>query len=89
MKAAQIGVDDDCDDKNVMAEKYNSHIQDFIAKLPGVHSKNLRVIMNKGRSLDHLITLSQVSYQGLLKNLTKFIFTRRKFKLLNSFFRRN
>lgn len=53
-------MDDDTDDKNIMAEKYNCHIQDLVAKLPGVHSKNLRQILNKGQSLDHLITLSKV-----------------------------
>lgn len=49
------------EDKQMMVEKYNSHIQDFIAKLPGIHSKNLRILLNKGKSLDHLIKLSQVS----------------------------
>lgn len=48
-----------------MEEKYNSHIQDFISKLPGVHSKNLYTLLNKGQSLDHLIKLSQVSEQEL------------------------
>ncbi|CAB0034499.1 unnamed protein product [Trichogramma brassicae] len=64
-KAAQVGTEDDIDDENTMAEKYNVHIQDLIAKLPGVHSKNLRAILNKGISLDHLLTLSKV---GLSKN---------------------
>jgi len=44
-----------------MIEKYNPRIQDFIAKLPGVHSKNLRVLLNKGQSLSHLIKLTKVS----------------------------
>jgi len=57
--AAKIGADEE--NKQIMVEKYNSHIQDFVAKLPGVHSKNLRILLNKGESLDHLIKLSQVS----------------------------
>ena len=43
-----------------MTEKYNPHIQDLVAKLPGVHSKNLRSILNKGVSLNHLIKLTKV-----------------------------
>jgi len=68
--AAKIGADEDTENKQIMVEKYNSHIQDFVAKLPGVHSKNLRILLNKGESLDHLIKLSQVSEQ--LRDLNSF-----------------
>ena len=54
-------MDDDTDDKSLMAEKYNCHIQDLLAKIPGVHSKNLRQILNKGQSLDHLVSLTKVN----------------------------
>lgn len=59
--AAKIGADEDTEDKQIMVERYNSRIQDFMAKLPGVHSKNLRILLNKGQSLDHLIKLTKVS----------------------------
>lgn len=59
--AAKIGADENTEDKQVMAEKYNSRIQDFMAKLPGMHSKNLRTLLNKGQSLDNLIKLSKVN----------------------------
>lgn len=49
------------ENKQIMEEKYNTQIQDFIAKLPGVHSKNLHILLNKGESLDHLLKLSQVN----------------------------
>ncbi|KYM98817.1 DNA repair endonuclease XPF, partial [Cyphomyrmex costatus] len=65
--AAKIGADEDTE-KQIMVEKYNSHIQDFITKLPGVHSKNLRVLLNKGKSLDHLIKLSQEELKEILEN---------------------
>ncbi|KAJ8664216.1 hypothetical protein QAD02_005253 [Eretmocerus hayati] len=68
VKAAQIGIDDNIEDKTLMAEKYNSHIQDLVAKLPGVHSKNLRQILNKGRSLDHLVTLSKEELTEVISN---------------------
>ncbi|XP_023245287.1 LOW QUALITY PROTEIN: DNA repair endonuclease XPF-like [Copidosoma floridanum] len=67
-KAAQIGLDDDTDDKTLMAEKYNCHIQDFVAKLPGIHSKNLRRILDRGQSLDHLISLSMDQLLQIVDN---------------------
>lgn len=30
-------------------------------KLPGVNTKNIAALLNKGESLDHLLTLNQVS----------------------------
>lgn len=47
------------DDMNY--ERYNILVHDFVQKLPGVTSKNLARIMNKGVSMDNLITLSKVS----------------------------
>ncbi|XP_024942375.1 DNA repair endonuclease XPF isoform X1 [Cephus cinctus] len=67
-KAAQIGMDENTEDKEIMVEKYNSHVQDFLAKLPGVHSKNLRVILNKGKSLDHLVNLTMEELTDMLSN---------------------
>lgn len=46
---------------DISYERYNIHVHDFVQKLPGVTSKNISRIMNKGVSLDHLITLSQVT----------------------------
>lgn len=42
-------------------ERYNTQVHDFVQKLPGVSSKNIARIMDRGISLDHLITLDQVS----------------------------
>lgn len=66
--AARIGADEDIEDKQIMVEKYNSHIQDFMAKLPGVHSKNLRILLNKGQSLDYLIKLTKEELKEILGN---------------------
>ncbi|XP_032685368.1 DNA repair endonuclease XPF isoform X2 [Odontomachus brunneus] len=65
--AAKIGADENTEDK-LMAEKYNPRIQDIVAKLPGVHSKNLRILLNKGHSLDHLIKLSKEELKEILGN---------------------
>lgn len=66
--AAKIGADEDTENKQLMVEKYNSNIQDFMAKLPGVHSKNLRVLLNKGQSLSHLIKFTQEELKEILGN---------------------
>lgn len=57
-KAAEIGVEENADEEFIV-DKYNK-IQDLVSKLPGVHSKNVRALLNKGQSMDHLITLTQV-----------------------------
>lgn len=61
---AQIGATEDPTANQITSEKYNTNIQDFIIKLPGVNSKNLRVILNKGVSLDNLIKMTQVLHSG-------------------------
>ncbi|KAL6435890.1 hypothetical protein ACFW04_005629 [Cataglyphis niger] len=66
--AAKIGADEDTENKQLMVEKYNSNIQDFMAKLPGVHSKNLRILLNKGQSLSHLIKFTQEELKEILGN---------------------
>lgn len=58
--ASQIGLDEVVDDKKIMGERYNMKIQDFVAKLPGVTSKNLRIILNQGVSLENLVSLTKV-----------------------------
>lgn len=65
IKAAQIGVEEN---KDLTMGKYNSRIQDFIAKLPGITTKNLHLVLNKGQSLDHLITLTKEELTELLQN---------------------
>ncbi|XP_015186628.1 PREDICTED: DNA repair endonuclease XPF isoform X1 [Polistes dominula] len=67
-KAATIGVDENTEDSQLMVQKYNPHIQDFISKLPGVHSKNLCAILNKGKSLDHLIKLTEDELAEIVGN---------------------
>lgn len=59
IKAAQIGVEEN---KEIPVDKYNSRIQDFVSKLPGVTTKNLHLILSKGQSLDHLNKLSKVCH---------------------------
>lgn len=67
-KAIQIGLDENAEDKQVMLQKYNSSIQDFISKLPGVHTKNVCRILNQGQSLDHLIKLTEDELTAIIEN---------------------
>lgn len=66
-RAAQLGIDSEGGER-VMVEKYNCNIQDFVAKLPGVNTKNLRAILNKGHSLDHLVQLNLDELSEFLGN---------------------
>ncbi|XP_013183116.1 DNA repair endonuclease XPF [Amyelois transitella] len=49
-------------------ERYNISVHDFVQKLPGVTSKNITRIMNRGVSLDHLITLSKEEIAKITEN---------------------
>lgn len=57
--AAQIGLEEE-DDKQFNVDNYNTKLHDFVLKLPGVHTKNIRKILNDGGSLDNLAKLTQV-----------------------------
>jgi len=50
------------------ADRYNPAIHDFISKLPGVNSKNIRRIMNKVDDLAHLISMTEEELNELLEN---------------------
>ncbi|CAK9805296.1 DNA repair endonuclease XPF [Anthophora plagiata] len=63
--AVQIGVEEN---KEMVVEKYNPRIQDFVAKLPGVTTKNLHILLNKGQSLDYLNKLTKEELTEMLKN---------------------
>ncbi|KAG7306142.1 hypothetical protein JYU34_008734 [Plutella xylostella] len=49
-------------------ERYNVQVHDFVRKLPGVTSKNLARVMNRGRSLDHLVTLDLKEIEEIVDN---------------------
>ncbi|XP_013142618.1 PREDICTED: DNA repair endonuclease XPF [Papilio polytes] len=52
-------------------ERYNILVHDFVQKLPGVTSKNITRIMNRGQSLDHLITLTKEQITEIVENKTE------------------
>ncbi|XP_038214945.1 DNA repair endonuclease XPF-like isoform X1 [Zerene cesonia] len=53
---------------DVCYERYNILVHDFVQKLPGVTSKNITRLMNRGVSLDHLINLSENQLAEILEN---------------------
>ncbi|KAJ2949834.1 hypothetical protein O0L34_g11149 [Tuta absoluta] len=53
---------------DIQHERYNNQIHDLVQKLPGVSSKNIARLMNKGGSLDKLITLTQEELTAILEN---------------------
>ncbi|CAB3223704.1 unnamed protein product [Arctia plantaginis] len=65
-EALALSGDSTADDMNY--ERYNILVHDFVQKLPGVTTKNLARIMNRGISLDHLITLPQEELQTMMEN---------------------
>ncbi|XP_044006341.1 DNA repair endonuclease XPF [Aphidius gifuensis] len=65
--AAQIGLEEE-DDKQFNVDNYNTKLHDFVLKLPGVHTKNIRRILNDGGSLDNLVKLTQAELANLMGN---------------------
>ncbi|KAI8422398.1 hypothetical protein MSG28_006247 [Choristoneura fumiferana] len=65
-RKAALGGDNTADDINY--ERYNILVHDFVQKLPGVTSKNMARIMNKGVSLDHLLTLNKEELGQIIEN---------------------
>ncbi|XP_076298150.1 DNA repair endonuclease XPF mei-9 isoform X1 [Lasioglossum baleicum] len=63
--ASQVGVEEN---KHIDTDKFNSYIHDFIAKLPGVTTKNLYSILSKGQSLDHLNKLTKEEITEIIGN---------------------
>lgn len=63
--AANIGLDQS---QTEFLEKWNAAIHDFVTKLPGVTTKNERSLLLRGRSLDHLLTLSVDQISQMVNN---------------------
>lgn len=61
--AAAIGVDPSM---QLLPEKYSAAVREFVSRLPGVSTKNLHSVLNKGRSLDHLLTLNEEELKEIL-----------------------
>ena len=62
-KAATLGVDI-IDEYNV--EKYNPQIKELVSKLPGVNSKNIYGLLNKGANLAEVASCPSSSLEEML-----------------------
>lgn len=66
--AIQLGSEDPSQDFDLISEKYNTNIHDFLLKLPGITSKNIDAVMRKGKSFKDLLKLTEVELGELLDN---------------------
>ncbi|XP_053612217.1 DNA repair endonuclease XPF isoform X2 [Plodia interpunctella] len=65
-EALALGGDHTAEDMHY--ERYNTRVHDFVQKLPGVCSRNIARIMNRGRSLDHLVNLDKEELTKITEN---------------------
>lgn len=54
--------------EDITFERYNVAVHDFVQKLPGITSKNIARIMNKGVSLDNLASLNKADLLKIIEN---------------------
>lgn len=66
----------DNNDVDQITEKYNVNIHDFIIKLPGINSRNIRKITSEVKCLKDLISMSKVSKIPIMKTVTSIYFLR-------------
>lgn len=66
--AAALGSEEAMNDLDVIAERYNANIHDFLIKLPGIHSKNIAGVLRHGVNLKNLIKKTQIELTELLGN---------------------
>ncbi|XP_063879527.1 DNA repair endonuclease XPF-like isoform X2 [Scylla paramamosain] len=55
---------------DVISERYNPQIKDFVSKLPGINTKNMYSVLNKVSSLPELLTLSKERLSEILGSST-------------------
>ncbi|KAL4715488.1 hypothetical protein ACJJTC_009114 [Scirpophaga incertulas] len=65
-EALALSGDNTAEDMNY--EIYNTIVHDFIQKLPGVTTKNISRILNRGVSLDHIIGLNKAELTDIVEN---------------------
>lgn len=62
--ALGIGIEETATDE----DKFNPGIKKFMSQLPGVSNKNINMLLSRGKSLDHLESLSQTEISDILQN---------------------
>ncbi|RVE46864.1 hypothetical protein evm_008509 [Chilo suppressalis] len=65
-EALALSGENTADDMNY--ERYNVLVHDFVQKLPGVTTKNISRILNRGVSLHHLLSLTKNQLEDLIEN---------------------
>jgi DNA excision repair protein ERCC-4 len=49
-------------------EQFNPVMLDFVSKMPGIGSRNIRVLMRKIRDLEHLLSLTEIELSQVLES---------------------
>lgn len=60
VKASALGSDENAKDLDVIVDRMNTNIYDFLLKLPGINTKNITQVMSKVKNMKELVKLSQV-----------------------------
>lgn len=67
--AAAVGMEISSEQQDPdMLEMWNTAVHDLVTKLPGVTTKNQRSLLNKGQSLDYLLSLSKDELMKIVNN---------------------
>lgn len=89
IKAAVIGTDD-AKDLEIIVDKINSNIYDFLLRLPGINSRNINKIIRKVKNLKELLKLNEViiiiEIETTAKNSSIFILNKSNVILIYTIF---
>lgn len=64
----QAGLEDPSQDFDVITERYNPNIYDFVMKLPGISSRNVHAVMRRGKNLKELLKFDSQQLDEMLGN---------------------
>lgn len=67
-KAIVVGTDDGANDLDLITEKYNANIYDFLIRLPGISTRNIGQVLKKVKNLKMLSKMTEVELTELLGN---------------------
>lgn len=65
-QAIAIGTDDGVNDLDLITEKYNPNIYDFLIKLPGITTRNIGNVLRNVKNLKTLAKMTEVELTDLL-----------------------
>lgn len=67
-QATEIGTNDGANDLDLIGEKYNTNIYDFLIRLPGISTKNVSMVLKTVKNLKQLSKMSEAELTKILGN---------------------